>query len=110
MHVYSVLMWRPRNCRDNRLSTTSSGADPGGFLRWGGVDLIILSYFTYSDRQAWANSIYSDQMPRNAASYQGLHCLLLLANLPTFTGGGKIIEEKYKEMCPKFVTFIQTFR
>ena len=35
------------------------------------------SYTTYSDRQAWANSIDPDQTPQNAASDQGLHCLPL---------------------------------
>ena len=44
-----------------------------------GVDLIIYycTYSTYSDRQAWANSVDPDQTPQNAASDQGLHCLSL---------------------------------
>ena len=29
----------------------------------------------YSDKQACANSLDSDQTPQNAASDQGLHCL-----------------------------------
>ena len=29
----------------------------------------------YSDRQARANSIDPDEIPQNAASHQGLHCL-----------------------------------
>ena len=35
------------------------------------------TYSTYSDRQAWANIVDPDQMPQNAASDQGLHCLPL---------------------------------
>ena len=30
----------------------------------------------YSDRQAWAKSAESDEMPQNVASHQGLHCLI----------------------------------
>ena len=30
----------------------------------------------YSDRQAWAKSVESDEMPQNVASHQGLHCLI----------------------------------
>ena len=32
-------------------------------------------YRTYSDRQAWANSVDPDETPLKAASHQGLHCL-----------------------------------
>ena len=32
----------------------------------------------YWDRQAYANSVDPDQTPLNAASDQGLHCLLLV--------------------------------
>ena len=32
----------------------------------------------YWDRQACANSVDPDQMPQNAASEQGLHCLPLI--------------------------------
>ena len=32
----------------------------------------------YWDWQAWANSVDPDQMPQNAASGQGLHCLQLI--------------------------------
>ena len=38
-----------------------------------------LPYFPkFSDRQAWPNSLDPDQMLQNAASDQGLHCLLLI--------------------------------
>ena len=50
-------------------------------FRGGGFDLNILPYFTYSDRQAWANSVDPDQTPQNAASDQGLHCLPLTRQL-----------------------------
>ena len=35
-----------------------SGAGPGWFLK--GLDLVEFPYFTYSNRQAWANSVDSD--------------------------------------------------
>ena len=36
------------------------------------------TYSTYSERHAWANGVDPDQMPQNAASDQGLHCLPLI--------------------------------
>ena len=45
---------------------------------------------TYSDRQAWANSVDPDQTPRSAASDQGLHCLSLIQHFYTHLPGGKI--------------------
>ena len=41
------------------------------------VDLIKLSYFTYSDRQTGENSVDLDQKPQNGAFDQGLYCLSL---------------------------------
>ena len=35
----------------------------------------------YWDRQAWANCVDPDQMPQNAVSDQGLHCLPLIQQL-----------------------------
>ena len=49
---------------------------------YGGAHWIDLLYRIYSksfDRQALANSEDPDEMPQNAASHQGLHCLLLTA-------------------------------
>ena len=41
----------------------------------------------YWDSQFWANSVDPDQMPQNAASDKGLHCLpLTLAVLGRFIG------------------------
>ena len=51
----------------------SEGEVGGG----GGVYLIKLPYFKYSDRQALACSVEPDQMPQDAVCDQGLHCLLL---------------------------------
>ena len=51
---------------------------------WG--DSILLyyrTYSTYSDKQAWANSVDPNQTPQNAASYQGLHCLPLTQQFHT---------------------------
>ena len=54
----------------------------GGVKISEGCDLLQLPYYsTYSGRQAWANSVDLDQMPQNAASDQGLHCLLLINSL-----------------------------
>ena len=44
----------------------------------------------YWDRQAWANSVDPDQMPQNAASYQGLHCLPLAQHYLDKSRGSKI--------------------
>ena len=35
-------------------------------------------YRKYSDKKARANSVDSDEMPQNAASHQGLHCLPII--------------------------------
>ena len=35
-------------------------------------------YSKYWKKQVWANNVDPDQTPRNAASDQGLHCLLLI--------------------------------
>ena len=49
--------------------------------------LYLIIYFTifkyciyrmYSDRQAWAHSVDSDEMLQNATSHQGLHFLPLI--------------------------------
>ena len=58
----------------------------------------------HSDRQAWANSADSDEMPQNAASHQGLHCLPLIHQFFD-TSGIKLylfkFYYKYKELrCP----------
>ena len=39
-------------------------------------------YRKYSDWQAWTNSEDTDQIPQNAASDLGLHCLLLIQQTP----------------------------
>ena len=55
-----------------------TGVDPGGFSGGGGwICSNFCTYSTYLDRQAWANSVDPDQMPQNASSDQGLHCLPL---------------------------------
>ena len=41
-------------------------------------------------RQAWANSVDPDEMPQNAASHQGLHCLPLIQLLLDTTMGSKL--------------------
>ena len=43
----------------------------------GSIKSYYRSYSTYSDRQAWVNSVDPDQTPQNAASDQGLHFLPL---------------------------------
>ena len=41
----------------------------------------------YSDRQARANSVDSDEMPQNAMSHHGLHCLPLIQQFLHTTSG-----------------------
>ena len=38
-------------------------------------DKLYRIYAKFTDRLAWANSVYPDQTPQNAASDQGLHYL-----------------------------------
>ena len=44
----------------------------------------------YWDSQAWANSVDPDQMPQNAESDQGLHCLPLIQQYFKTLVGSKI--------------------
>ena len=44
----------------------------------------------YSDRQAWANSLDPDEMPQNAASHLGLHCLPLIQQFLDTTSGSEL--------------------
>ena len=44
----------------------------------------------YSDRQAWANSIDSDETPQNVASHLGLHCLPLTQQFLDTTAGSEL--------------------
>ena len=67
--------WRIQDDFDEVCVWVGGGGGGKGVL---GVDLIKLRYFTYSERQAWANSVDPDQAPQNAASDQGLHCLPLI--------------------------------
>ena len=51
------------------------------------VYLLLLSSWTY----IWANSVDPDQMPQNAASDQGLHCLpLILQFYAQYVTGSKM--------------------
>ena len=49
----------------------------------------------YSERQAWANSEDPDEMPQNAASHQGLHCLPLIQQILDTTSGSKLYVFKF---------------
>ena len=62
-----------------RISATSQhNADqPSELSVWLAVQRFSGSYLPYWDRQAWANSVYPDQKPQNAASRQCLHFLPL---------------------------------
>ena len=51
----------------------------------------------YSDRQAWANSIDPDEMPQNAASHLGLHCLPLIQQFLDITLGSELYWFKLSE-------------
>ena len=46
-------------------------------------------YRMYLNRQAWANSVDPDEMPQNAPSHQGLHCLPLIQQFLDTTLGSK---------------------
>ena len=52
-------------------------------------------YRMYSDRQAWANSVDPDETPQNAASRQGLHCLLLIQHFLDKTSGSELYWFKF---------------
>ena len=39
------------------------------------------------------NSVDPDEMPQNAASHQGLHCLLLIQQFLDTTSGSKLLEQ-----------------
>ena len=52
-------------------------------------------YSVYSDRQASANSVDPDEMPQNAASHQGLHCLPLIQQFLDTTSGSKLYLFKF---------------
>ena len=41
--------------------------------------------YKYSDRQDWENSADPDEMPHNAASHLGLHCLPLIQQFLVIT-------------------------
>ena len=47
-------------------------------------------YHMYLDRQAWANSVDPYEMPQNAASHQGLYCLLLVQQFLDTISGSKL--------------------
>ena len=49
----------------------------------------------YSDRQAWANSIDPDEMPQNAASHVGLHCLPLIQQFLDTPSGSELYWFKF---------------
>ena len=55
-----------------------------------------IPYLTmYSDRHAWANSVDPDETPQNAASHQGLHCLLIVQQFLDTTSGSKLYLLKF---------------
>ena len=51
----------------------------------------------FSDRQAWANSVDPDEMPQDAASHQGLHCLPLIQQFLDTTVVSKLYLFKFLE-------------
>ena len=54
--------------------------------------LFLHIYHMYLDGQARANSVNPDEMPQNAASPQGLHCLPLIQQLLDTTMGSILSE------------------
>ena len=46
----------------------------------------------YLDIQAWANSIDPDEVPKNVAFYQGLHCLPLIQQFLDTTLGSELFQ------------------
>ena len=50
----------------------------------------------YSDKQAWVNSADPDETPHNAASHQGLHCLLLIQKCLDTTSGSRLYLFKFE--------------
>ena len=59
----------------------------GGMGVGGGVDLIKLPKFMFSDRRAWVNSVDPDQTLLNVASNQRLHCVPLTQQFHTHSNG-----------------------
>ena len=55
----------------------------------------------YSDRQARANSIDPDEMPQNAASHLGLHCLQLILQFLDTTSGNELYWFKFQNIYGK---------
>ena len=54
-----------------------------------------LIYHMYSDRQAWANSVDTDETPQNAASHQGLHYLPLIQQYLEIKSGSELYLVKF---------------
>ena len=72
--------------------SVTPGSDLGWFLR--GFD-----FFTYLERQAWANSVDPNQTPQNTTSDQGLHCFPLVQqclHIHRFIGNKMDLLKRYK--------------
>ena len=58
--------------------------------------LIYSIYSMYLDRQVRANSVDPDEMPQNAASHKGLHCLPVIQQFLDTTLGSKLYLLNFK--------------